>query len=116
MAKSLESIKETKKLLESKGIKYYVFLIPRDVQVSQQEWNSFYTNIMTQSLYQDNVPQNIFNKFLVSQNIPVLDLLPIFRKNYSPQLYFPLDPHWTKMDHKLAAEEIYTFLKTKFIK
>lgn len=114
--KGFESIKETKELLDKRGIEYFVFLIPRDVQVSQLEWIPLYTNIMNQSLYQDAIPQNIFNNFLVSQDITVLDLLPIFRKNYSPQLYFPIDPHWTEMGHKLAAEQIYDFLKAYFIK
>lgn len=71
---------------------------------------------MNQSLYKEAIPQNIFNNFLISQNIPVLDLLPLFRKNYSPRLYFPLDPHWTEMGHKFAAEQIYNFLKAYFIK
>jgi len=114
--KAFESIKETKELLDKRGIEYFVFLIPRDVQVSQLEWVPLYTNIMNQGLYQSNIPQNIFNKFLVSQDITVLDLLPIFRKDYSPQLYFPIDPHWTEMGHTLAAEQIYNFLKIHFIK
>ncbi|UCG80995.1 MAG: hypothetical protein JSV60_01555 [Desulfobacterales bacterium] len=45
--------------------------------------------------------------------IPVLDLLPAFRRHSLPEkLFFKHDLHWTKAGHRLAAEAILARLQT----
>ena len=109
--KALESIHQTKEILAKKGINYVVFFIPRDVQVSKREWSPLYLDIMNDQLYQDEFPQKIFSNFFLKEKIPYLDLLSVFRKDYSPDLYYVTDPHWTKEGHRLAGEQIYKFIK-----
>jgi hypothetical protein len=44
--------------------------------------------------------------------IPVLDLLPAFRKHrVAEKLFFEHDLHWTKAGHRLAAKEILACLR-----
>jgi len=112
--KTLESIRQTKKFLDKEGIDYLIFLIPRDVQVSKKEWTPLYEESMNEQLYQDTIPQKIFTDFAFVQNIPIINLLPAFRERYSSELYFLTDPHWQKEGHRLAAEEIYQFIKNSF--
>lgn len=115
-SKALKSIYFTEKLLEQRNIQYLVFLIPRDVQVSKEEWIPLYKNAMDRQLYKETIPQKIFTNFCNKKRISCLDLLPIFQENYSPELYFPIDPHWTEKGHKLASEILYQFIKTLELK
>lgn len=109
--KAFESIIETKELLKEKNIQYYIFLIPREVQVSSLEWEPLYSAVMNEELYKNDIPQTIFKTFFDSQGIQHIDLLPIFRENYSPDLYFPVDPHLTQKGHYLISEILYEALK-----
>jgi acetyltransferase AlgX (SGNH hydrolase-like protein) len=48
-----------------------------------------------------------FVEHLIENNFNVLDLKPIMEKSGNPlQYHFPVDGHWNKTGHKLAAEEI----------
>jgi fumarate reductase subunit C len=115
--KTFESIKQTKRLLDQHGIQYYVFLIPREVQLSENEWYPLFINYMNEQMYENDIPQKNFIEFFDELEISYIDLLPVFRSNYKSSLYFQMDPHWTKIGHELASEEIFNFLKREsFVK
>jgi len=62
-------------------------------------------------------PTHRLNQFLATENIPHLDLLPIFRQASgpaAPSLHFRHDQHWTAAGHTLAAEAIEKFLRDEF--
>jgi lysophospholipase L1-like esterase len=109
--KAFESIKQTKQLLEEKGIPYIVFLIPREVQVSKNEWQPLFIGAMNEKRFSEDIPQKIFTNFAESEKIKILDLLPAFRTKYQPDLYFPVDPHLTKKGHELISEILFDFIK-----
>ncbi len=109
--KTFQSIKQTKDMLNQLGIEYFIFLIPREVQISKEEWFPLYLNYMNEQMYQDDIPQKIFIEFFRKLEIPYIDLLPTFRNNYKSDLYFNIDPHWTNKGHEIAGEEIYNFLR-----
>lgn len=60
-------------------------------------------------------PNRRLNAFLEAQNIPHLDLLPVFRQAAAqpnaPPLHFRHDQHWTPAGHRLAAGAIEQFLR-----
>ena len=48
---------------------------------------------------------------LNKNNIPVIDLKPIFQAHdNNNSLYFEVDGHWTVAGHALAAEAIHSYL------
>ena len=61
-----------------------------------------------------DAPNRRITSFLAKENIPYLDLLPIFRENSTqsafPALHFSHDQHWTVEGHRLAAESVHDFL------
>ena len=59
-------------------------------------------------------PGNRIRDVSASQGIPVLDLTPIFRAQ--PQLYFPMDAHWTPEGHRLGARLIADSLREGALK
>ena len=85
-------------------------------QVSPDAWaKTVAANPMMQDLNWDlDAPNRRLVTFLASQNIPHLDLLPVFREAAAqpdaPPLHFRHDQHWTAAGHRLAAETMYRFL------
>jgi len=58
------------------------------------------------------LPQRIVAQYCRQLGIPVLDLLPVFKKHsLSEKLFFEKDLHWTKAGHRLAATKILEHLK-----
>jgi hypothetical protein len=61
-----------------------------------------------------DAPNRRLNAFLRAEDIPHLDLLPVFRRaaaqSTAPALHFSHDQHWTRAGHRLAAEAIHDFL------
>jgi hypothetical protein len=54
------------------------------------------------------LPQRLVTFYSEKANIPVLDLLPLFKKHaLAEKLFFERDLHWTKKGHALAAQAIY---------
>jgi len=57
-------------------------------------------------------PQRLLTRFCRNTGIPVLDLLPVFQEhNQAEGHFFKADIHWTGEGHKLAAQEIFKYLK-----
>jgi lysophospholipase L1-like esterase len=58
------------------------------------------------------LPQKVINRFCEKAGIPVLDLLNAFEKHDLPEeLFFRSDLHWTAEGHRLAADEILSYLR-----
>jgi len=58
------------------------------------------------------LPQKIIKFFCREMGIPVLDLLPAFKKHgFTEKLFFEHDLHWTRAGHRLAADEILAYLE-----
>lgn len=60
------------------------------------------------------LPNQRLTRFLTAEQIPHVDLLPVFREAATdpttPPLHFRHDQHWTPAGHQLAAETIHGFL------
>ena len=87
-------LKEIDTVAEANNAKTFVVIIPTREQVNKN-WDSEINGVLVD--------------FCKESNIPVLDLLPEFRKHAQngEQLYFKIDRHWNANGHKLAAELIY---------
>ncbi len=102
--------------VEQRGSRLVVVIIAAPEQVSPQAWEgTLAANPAMQKLSWDlEAPNRRLSNFLSAENIPHLDLLPIFRQFSSQADASPLhlrhDQHWTAAGHRLAAESIYKFL------
>ena len=60
-------------------------------------------------------PQKMLIDYMEKKNIAYLDLLPVFEercgKTGQNKGYFRYDGHWNELGHRIAAEEIYEFIK-----
>jgi hypothetical protein len=59
------------------------------------------------------LPNQLFTAMMQQQNLPVLDLHPIFveaSRAGGEALYWPVDPHWTVTGNKLAGESVAHWL------
>jgi len=110
----LRLLSEMNAVSQANNSKFLLVIIPYKDQFYEQRINTSrgpYKGIPYGRL--DLVlPQKVVRLFCQKAGIPVLDLLPAFEKHYSPEtLFFKKDLHWTKEGHRLAAEQIFTYLK-----
>jgi len=87
-------------------------IIPTNYQAYPEMWETY---LKIYNVAHDSVdivrPQRILKAFGKEKGIPVLDLLPEFRRvGNQKELYFKIDGHWNKEGNKLAAEAISRFL------
>jgi hypothetical protein len=104
--------------VESRGARLAVVIIGAPEQVYPAEGARLLANPGLQGVTIDfDLPNRRLNDFLTAENIPHLDLLPVFRQAAAdpetPRLHFRHDGHWTVAGHRLAAEAIYEFLQNE---
>jgi hypothetical protein len=111
----LRLIQEMHGLLSTRNSKLVLVIIPYVDQLLDQEIYASgkpYMGIPPERL-DLRLPQKVVKLFCEKSEIPVLDLLPVFKKQGAQEkLFFDKDLHWTKAGHRLASEEILRFLKT----
>ena len=99
-----------------RGGQLVVVIIGAPEQVYPEQWQqTIARNPAMQSLsWNLDAPNRWLDAFLTKEDIPHLDLLPVFREAASqpnaPALHFRHDQHWTAEGHRLAAKTIYEFL------
>lgn len=99
---SRDVLRLTGRLLRTEGLPWVVALIPRDFQVSPLEWNG----AAPAPGLDLELPTRRMAGLLEGTGARVIDLLPEFRRQYGPGLYFRMDPHWTPAGHALAARAL----------
>lgn len=113
----IEYLKLMSQLLKNQNIPIIVIAIPDAVQVADNEWPNRTALGYPQNFEDPRGPfQNELAKRLESSNIPIIDLLPIFKVSGIFPLYFSHDGHWRESGHKLAADEIFKILKSEIPK
>jgi hypothetical protein len=109
-------IKRLRHEVESRKARLAVVIIGAPEQVYPAEGERLLANPGLQGVTIDfDWPNRRLNDFLAAENIPHLDLLPVFRHAAAdpktPPLHFRHDGHWTVAGHRLAAEAIHEFLR-----
>lgn len=102
--------------VNGRGARLAVVIIGAPEQVYPDEWERTLAaqSAMQTQTWDLEAPNRRLNAFLAAENIPHLDLLPVFRqaaaRSDTPLLHFRHDQHWTVAGHRLAAEAIHDFL------
>lgn len=91
-------------LAEGNSAKLIVVLIPRKIQVYDENWEDYSTH----SSYEVDrtKPQKLFMGICARNSIECIDLYPAFKKEAKEEFYFKKDGHWTKEGHEFAAKRI----------
>jgi len=109
----LRLIGEIASAAKANGSQILVVCIPWKDQIIQEhllEAGESYAGIPLDRLDLE-LPQRLVSEFCRQSGIPVLDLLPAFKKHgRSEKLFFDKDLHWTKAGHRLAADQILAYL------
>lgn len=106
--------------VDKRGATLAVILVAAPEQVYPAEWErTLAAHPDMQRLNWDlEAPNRRLAAFLAAEDIPHLDLLPVFRRaaeqTGSPPLHLRRDGHWTAAGHRLAAETIHDFLVKEF--
>ena len=110
----LRLLSEMNAVSKANNSKFLLVIIPYKDQLYEQRINTSrgpYKGIPYGRL-DLSLPQKVVRLFCKKSGIPVLDLLPVFKVHNSQKpLFFKKDLHWTKEGHRLAAEQILTYLK-----
>lgn len=101
-----EVLSLTSGYLSARRIPLLCLGIPRDLQVSEAEWSDTYRRSTNGRRLARELPSRRLGESVARAGAMWLDLLPGFRARYSPDLYFPDDPHWRPAGHRLAAKLI----------
>lgn len=99
-----EVIDRTVKFTRQENIAYIPFSIPRDIQLNEQERGILYLPALEGKDL--DLPTRRLNSMFEKAGQPFIDLVPAFKNNYEPDLYFKWDPHWTIKGHAFVAAQL----------
>ena len=90
-----EELLRIKELLAQKKIRFIVVVFPNDIQLGDEALQA---------------PQKMIRQFCQANTIPCLDLLPVYSAHKDEPILIDIG-HPSAYGNRLAAEEIYAFLK-----
>lgn len=105
--------------VEKRGATLVVVIVAAPEQVYPARWEQTLAGNpeMAGLTWDLEAPNRRLAGFLAAENIPYLDLLPVFRQAAGQPDSLPLhlrrDQHWTAAGHRLAAEAIHDFLQNE---
>ena len=91
-----------------------VVIIPTDYQVYDEKWARVASQYeLDVDLYDRTLPNQKLRRICQRNNIPTLDLLPVFKETarQEKQLYFVYNRHWSVSGNLLAGTEIVNYIK-----
>lgn len=100
---------------ERQGARFALVIVPAKWQIYPEDWRALLAAIgePDDDRWVLRGPNRRLTQLAESRRVPVLDLLPVFRRAADagrPRLYFPVDIHWTEAGHAVAAEAVAEFL------
>lgn len=88
------------------GVPWLLVLIPDEVQVDSKVRSQVLEGLgLTPDQFDFDAPNNRLNSWAATNQVPVLDLLPVMRHEHMPgfRLYIPNDTHWSQRGNLAAG-------------
>jgi hypothetical protein len=100
---------------ERQSVRYALVIVPAKWQVYTDDGRALLAAIgkPDDERWALRGPNRRLTEVADTLGVPVLDLLPVFRRTAGQggeRLYFPVDIHWTAAGHNLAAQAVGEFL------
>lgn len=119
--KFIVTLKLLRDYSETNHIKFFVSIIPMDVQVSKRYWDKYPWMPFSDEEFKAQRPQKRVKSIMDELHIDYLDLLPILQTtdkelelaNDGRMLYFDNDPHFNWRWAKKVANWLYLYLLDK---
>jgi len=94
--------------LAERGISFTLVLYPHGPQVSAKQWQDGKEmwGFERDKVYDDPYAWDYIKRWAVERNVPLMDLLPHFKKHSEEELFFKADVHFTVRGHEVLAEGI----------
>ena len=107
--KFFKYLKQMQEYCDEKWIKFYVNIIPMDVQVSKKYWKKYPWMPFWEAEFLAKRPQKRITDLMKKEWIKYIDLLPIFQEvdKTGVDLYFEKDPHFNNLWSMWCANAIY---------
>ena len=89
-------------------------LAPSIIQIEDDVWKSFlFKYNETEESYSRSIPNERLMKFAGRNNLMMLDLFPVLRKESKKniKLYHSVEQHWTKEGNQVVARSLIEYLK-----
>lgn len=103
-----------KKMVENKGSKFMVVIIPDNLQVHQKWWSDYLSTLKFSDLNFDLLkPNKVLVDFFENNKIKYLDLHPYLIESFKKSrkiLYYRVDSHFNTNGHKAVSIIIYDWL------
>lgn len=118
------ALKETFKLIKimrdksrNLGAEFLLIAIPPHVQVDPV-YSTFYSRFVapidTEKVQRTDI-QRLLTDFCQAEGIEFFDLLPSLREKKGELTYYLMDGHWNQTGHRLATEEIFHQIQSRFL-
>ncbi len=91
-------------------------LAPSIIQIEDEVWKSLLDEYHeVEENYSRSLPNDRLMKFAEMNNLMMLDLFPILRKESkkNKKLYHAVEQHWTKEGNQVVAMSLMQYLKAK---
>lgn len=105
--KMYEILSDFNNLCNSRGISFYVLLIPHKVQVCDKEWADVLSKYgLSAGSFDRALPDKRIEEYCRANNIKFIDAYATFKErcNKGEELYFKHDEHLNKNAHRLLAD------------
>ncbi len=113
-----EILKQINAFCEKKNIKFFIGVIPMDVQVSKQYWKKYPNLPFDDEAFKMQRPQKRIKELGEKYGIKIFDALPILKheESINGSFYFDEDPHFNVLGHRFYGAYLWRFIVNEFFK
>jgi peptidoglycan/LPS O-acetylase OafA/YrhL len=107
---------EIKDVVDKHGARLVLMYVPAAAAVTAPENMEYFprqVDVTNPKRFDINRPRRLIHEIGGRLGIPILDLSDALKSNKQQPVYFPESWHWNEEGHRVAAQEIVSFLKNE---
>ncbi len=125
VSRTRQTLRLLKEFCDGEGIKLGVLLIPPKSQVYEEFLLSVSSSFRPEYIqrcmdiirggYSFDRPAEYFRDVCLSMQIPLFDLLPLYRRHRAEKIFYKIDGHWTPLGQSMAADLVVQEFPSDFL-